>query len=337
MSFDICIIGAGPVGIFSAFQAGMLGMTSCVVDALSFPGGQCAALYPEKLIYDIPAYPAITGQGLIDNLMKQAKRFDPKYILEQKIIRIDRDSKSGFEVVTSHLNSGVESKISAKVVLICSGSGLFAPKKPPIEGIEEFENKNIFYFVDKVSRFEKLDIVIAGGGDSAVDWAITLCNTAKNVYMIHRRPEFRCLPESKKILDKLVEDGKIKLVTPYQVSGIRKVGNEFRGIEIENFDDQSKKVIECDAFLPFFGLHANTDTITSPVLELHKKLISVDHLTMKSSVDGIYAVGDCAHYETKKKLIMLGFAESSLALHDAYSVVFPEKAFHFQHSSSIFG
>ncbi|QED23692.1 NAD(P)/FAD-dependent oxidoreductase [Candidatus Deianiraea vastatrix] len=332
MKTDICIIGAGPVGIFSAFQAGMLGMKCVIIDALSFAGGQCSALYPEKPIYDIPSHKSITGQGLIDGLLKQAEVFSPKFILDSKATDLIEED-GGFKVRVAH-KDGLESSVWAKAVIIAGGSGFFGPNRPPLSGIEKFEGDSILYFIDKMSRFEGKDVVIAGGGDSAVDWAISLAAIAKSVSIVHRRGDFRAMPESEKQLLELGNSGKIGIFTPYQLSGIVENNGVLSGVEIEGINDEGKRVINADYLLPFFGLKTDIGDIAKWDLAIEKKVISVDPSRMSTSRKGVYAVGDMCSYAGKLKLILCGFSEAAIAVHAAYADVFPDKPLHFEHSTS---
>lgn len=333
---DVCIIGAGPVGIHAAFQAGILGMTSCVVDSLSFVGGQCNALYPEKPIFDIPGFSKIFAQDLIDKLVEQSAKFNPDYILNHKAVNLMGNSDIGFEVEVVENDTNISSKITAKAVVLACGSGFFGPKKPPLDGIESFENKSVFYFVDKISNFAGKNILIAGGGDSAVDWALSLAKEAKSLAIVHRRANFRCLPESERELNELVKIGKIKLLTPYQLSGLNGSNGLLSSVVLENIETEEKISHECDCLLPFFGLNADIGNIEKWGINVEKKLALVNKNTYQTNVSGVYAVGDIASYEGKLKLIMLGFAESAIAMHDAYKIVF-KKSPHFQHSSSLAG
>jgi len=332
MQTDICIIGAGPVGIFTIFQAGMLGMKSCVIDALSFPGGQCSALYPEKPIYDIPAYSKITGQNLIENLLTQAKPFNPTFFLNSKAISVNEDKNSGFKVTAKC--GDVNKQIYAKVIVIAGGSGFFGPNKPPLDGMEKFENTQVLYFIDKLARFKDKNVVIAGGGDSAVDWAISLVGIAKSVNIVHRRADFRCMPESQKQLEKLSKEGLVRIFTPYKLEKIIDNNNIITGLVVQNIENLKNINIETDYLLPFFGLKTELGEIANWGLKLEKKLIKVDHASMQTSKIGIYAIGDMCSYEGKLKLILSGFYESATAVHNAYNVVFPDKPLHFEHSTS---
>jgi thioredoxin reductase (NADPH) len=333
---DVCIIGAGPVGIHAAFQAGILGMTSCIVDSLAFVGGQCNALYPEKPIFDIPGFSKIFAQDLIDKLVEQSSKFNPEYILNHKAVNLTGNSDTGFELEILENDTNILSKISAKAVVLACGAGFFGPKKPPLDGIESFENKSVFYFVDKISNFAGRDILIAGGGDSAVDWALSLAKETKSLAIVHRRSNFRCLPDSERELKELVESGKVKLLTPYQLSGLDGSEGRLSSVIIENIETEEKISYKCDYLLPFFGLNADIGNIEQWGVKIEKKLAVVNKETYETSVSGIYAVGDIAGYDGKLKLIMLGFAESAIAMHNAYKNVF-KKSPHFQHSSSLAG
>lgn len=332
---DVCIIGAGPVGLFAAFQAGMLGMKACIVDSLSFIGGQCSALYPEKPIYDIPAHPSITAKDLIENLSNQLGKFDAEILLNTKAKKYSGDSKSGFILECLQNEKIVQIKTNALVVAI--GSGSFGPNRPPLDGIEEFEKSGqILYYVDKMSIFEGRNITIAGGGDSAVDWAINLSRIAKSVSIIHRRSDFRCLPSSKLELDKLSKNGLIQILTPFQLKSIISENGIMKKIAIENIETAEERNIEVDYLLPMFGLKTDISEIESWGLEMNKKRISVDKSTMQTNVEGIYSVGDICYYEGKLKLILSGFSEAATAIHSMYEIVFPDKKLHFEHSTSKF-
>ncbi len=325
---DIAIIGAGPSGLFSVFQAGMLGMKSILVDCLPHIGGQCSALYPEKPIYDIPSYSKISAQDLIDNLYEQAKQFEPTILLQHKIISIDRNDFSFI------LRTDKEIIIEAKAVIIAVGGGAFGPNRPPISDIEAFENKSIFYSVRQKEIFKNADIAIAGGGDSAVDWAVELSKIANKVYVVHRRNKFRALDQT---ITKMKESKNIDLVIPYQLFNI--VGDKETGqieeILVQNTEGEIKS-IKAQYLLPFFGLAMNHDFIKQWGIEScdHDSHLIVQASTMETNIKGIFAVGDIASYPGKLKLILTGFAEAALACHIAYAYVYPNKALHFEYSTS---
>lgn len=325
MQTDIVIIGAGPVGIFSAFQAGMLGMKSCIIDALDVPGGQCSALYPEKPIYDIPAYPETLAQDLINNLIKQASPFDPIYLMSSQVIGLE-SIDSGFRLITSK-----DDIIEAKAVIIAAGAGSFGPNRPPLENIELYEGKSVFYSVTKPDEFAGKNIIIAGGGDSAVDWAISLSSIAQ-VSLVHRRAKFRAAPASIQKIHELVEAGKIELVTNFQLAELNGSKGVLKEVIVADLDG-NKKHLNADILLPFFGLSQNLGPILKFGLDVKGHCIKSDYPHFETNIPGIYAVGDIAVYAGKLKLILTGFAEVAAALHHAYARVFDGKALHFEYST----
>jgi thioredoxin reductase (NADPH) len=325
---DIVIIGAGPVGIFTAFQAGMLDMKCHIIDILSQAGGQCTALYPEKPIYDIPGYPVITAQKLIEQLMEQASPFEPIYHFGQKVEKIVNNNGENPTVITS---TGTE--IKCKAVIIAAGNGMFEPNRPPLNSILEYENKSLFYSINKISNFYDKTIVIAGGGDSAADWTVELSKIAKKIYVIHRRKEFRCTPETKNKLESLVNAGKIELVVPYQLHELVGNNGQLNAVIVKHITTKEEKQIATDFLLPFFGLSMNLGPINNWGLQLEHSRIVVDPTTLKTSKDRIYAIGDIATYSGKLKLILNGFAESAMACHDIYRIVYNSPV-NFQYSTS---
>jgi thioredoxin reductase (NADPH) len=325
---DVLIIGAGPAGLFAIFEAGMLKMKCHVVDSLEIIGGQCSALYPEKPIYDIPAHPKVLGSELIELLEAQAQQFNPVYHLNQSVIKIDRQIDDSFIIETSK-----KTIIKCKVIIIAAGCGAFGPNRPPLKNIEQFEGKSIFYSVRNKSEFVDKKIVIAGGGDSAIDWAINLAVTAKKIYLIHRRDKFRCAPDSLDKLKKLSESGKIEMVIPFQLHGLEGNNGKLSKVIVSDFDN-NVKALEADYLLPFFGLAMDIGEIVNWDLNLHKNHIEVDYATMQTSQKNIYAIGDIATYKNKLKLILTGFSEGAIACHDAYKTIFPDQIFHFEYSTS---
>lgn len=324
---DIVIIGAGPVGLFAVFEAGMLKMRAHVVDTLEAVGGQCAALYPEKPIYDIPGYPAIMAAELVDKLKAQAAPFAPTYHLGQRVEKLDK-SDGGFTVTTS-----TGTQITCKAVIIAAGCGAFGPNRPPLDGLESYEGKSIFYLVSKREDFRGKKVVIAGGGDSAVDWAISLSELAEKLYVVHRRDKFRCAPESASRLKELESKGRIELVIPYQLSGLEGSGGKLSKVVVATLDGQTKP-LDADVLLPFFGLAMELGPIAEWGLSLDQNHITVNPATCETSTKGIFAVGDIAHYPKKLKLILCGFSEVAMACHAAYSLVHPDEALHFEYSTS---
>lgn len=325
---DLVIIGAGPVGLFACFEAGMLKIKSHIIDTLEFTGGQCTALYPEKPIYDIPAHPNILAADLISNLEEQIKPFDPKIHLNQRVEEVKKLENGSFLVKTSK-----NTEIEAKAIIIAAGCGAFGPNRPPISGIEEFEGKSIFYAVKSKKDFIGKKVAIAGGGDSAVDWAISLQEVTEKLYVIHRRNRFRCAPESTDKLKKLAAEGKIEMVTPYQLKSLAGQGGNLSQVIVEDLDGNIKN-IDAEILLPFYGLRMELGPIANWGLNINKNLIDVDPSTMQTSEAGIYAIGDIINYKNKLKLILTGFSEAAQACHDIYNIIYPDTPFHFEYSTS---
>lgn len=324
---DIAVIGAGPVGLFAVFEAGMLKMKCHVIDALDFLGGQCTALYPEKPIYDIPGLPKIEAENLIRNLEEQAAPFNPVFHLGQTVEKLER-AAGGFTIVTSK-----GTNINCKAVLIAAGCGAFGPNRPPLDGIEQYEGKSVFYLVARKEEFRGKKVVIAGGGDSAVDWAIVLADIAKKVYVIHRRDKFRCAPESAAKLKELSESGKIDMVIPYQLHSLEGENGKLSAVNVSTMEGDIKK-LEADYLLPFFGLSMELGPIANWGLGIDKNHITIDPATCATSETGIYAVGDIATYPKKLKLILCGFSEAAMACHAIYPSVHPDAVLHFEYSTS---
>ena len=330
---DVVIVGAGPVGLFSIFECGMNKLSCHVVDSLDMVGGQCAALYPEKPIYDIPAHPSITGGDLVENLLAQAQPFNPVFHLSQKVVSLTTLDKAsaddyGFELVTSG-----DVHFKAKAVIIAAGVGAFGPNRPPLAGLEQFEGSSVFYYVKSRAEYAGKNVVIAGGGDSAVDWAISLSEVAKRVSVVHRRDKFRAAPESEGKLKKLAQDGVIDLVVPYQLSGLEGSNGVLQNVIVESMDGV-KKAVPTDILLPFFGLSMNLGPILEWGLGLEKHHIHVDQATAQTSTPGIFAIGDVATYPHKQKLILTGFAEAAQATHAIRKMLFPDEVVHFEYSTT---
>jgi thioredoxin reductase (NADPH) len=325
---DIVIVGAGPAGLFSIFEAGMLKMKCHVIDTLETIGGQCTALYPEKPIYDIPAHPKVLASELIELLEAQAEPFHPVYHLNQQVQKIDKKNDGSFVVETSK-----NIKIECKAIIIAAGCGAFGPNRPPLENIEQFEGTSIFYSVRNKKEFTNKKVVIAGGGDSAVDWAISLADIAQKIFVVHRRDKFRCAPESANKMKKLEAEGKIEMIIPFQLEGLEGNDSKLSHVIVKDFENNLKK-IEADYLLPFFGLAMELGPIANWGLNLNKNHIEVDRATMQTSQKGIYAVGDIATYSHKLKLILTGFAECASACHDIFKIVFPDQIYHFEYSTS---
>ena len=330
MNTDVVIIGAGPVGLFAVFQAGMLGMRCHVIDSREIIGGQCTTLYPEKPIYDIPAYPKILAADLIEQLSQQAAPFNPIYHLQQQVVSLSENGNN-FKIITS---KNIE--IQAKVVIIAAGPGAFGPNKPPLANIESFEEKSVFYFVTRRQDFAGKKVIIAGGGDSAVDWAISLSEVAKKVFLVHRRDKFRAAPESIRQLKELAALGKIELVINYQLDHLIGNNGELTNVGIKDLDGNIK-ILSTDILLPCFGLSQELGPIASWGLDFKLHHIMVTPPYCETNIPGIYAIGDIASYPGKLKLILNGFAEAASSMHHAYSKVFDGKALHFEYSTTKLG
>jgi thioredoxin reductase (NADPH) len=324
---DICIIGAGPVGLFAVFECGMLKMQCHVVDALDMTGGQCAALYPEKPIYDIPGYPAIDAADLIGKLEDQAAPFRPVYHLGRRVESL-KASGERWHVL---LDDGT--RIDARAVIIAAGVGAFGPNKPPMEGLETYEGKGVFYLVKRREDFRGKRIVIAGGGDSAVDWALSLAEVAAQVYMIHRRPKFRAAPESVTRMEALAKTGKIEMVVPYQLARLEGSDGQLSAVVVATLEG-AERSLPADCLLPFFGLAMNLGPITQWGIELDHHHIRTTPATCATNLPGVFAIGDIATYPGKLKLILCGFSEAAMAAHAIHPLVHPGEALHFEYSTT---
>ena len=315
---DILIIGGGPTGLFTVFEAGLLKMKCHILDSLTQPGGQCIELYPKKPIYDIPGYPEIIAGDLIENLLEQIKPFDPSYTLGETALNLDKDDDGSFKVTT---DKGTE--ISAKIIAIAGGLGTFTPRKPNISNIADYEDKGILYMIKDPNEFDGKTVVIAGGGDSALDWSIHLSKIAKKVILIHRRNEFRGANDSVASVQKLKDLGKIDVITPAQVSKLNGK-NKLESIIVEI--DGNENEIETDYFIPLFGLVPKLGPIKDWGLNIENNAIKVNNsLDYQTNIDGIYAIGDVNTYPGKLKLILSGFHEAAVMCHSAYSKLNPDK------------
>ena len=324
---DVVVVGAGPVGLFAVFECGMVKLKCHVVDALDAVGGQCAALYPEKPIYDVPAHPSILAADLIERLKEQAAPFAPTYHLGRQMVGLERVG-DGWRCT---LSDGTV--IAARAVIIAAGGGAFGPNRPPLDGIEAYEGKGVAYFVTQREDYRGKRVVIAGGGDSAVDWAISLSEVAEKVMVVHRRPKFRAAPESEARLKALAEAGTIELVVPYQLHGLEGDGEGLSAVVVATLDGETRR-LEADALLPFFGLATDLGPIAQWGLNMDRNQIAVEAATMATNAPGILAAGDVCTYPGKLKLILAGFAEAARAAHTAYEVAHPGEALHFEHSTT---
>lgn len=315
------IIGAGPVGLFAVFELGLLGIEAHVIDIQDKPGGQCAELYPEKPILDIPGIPAITGADLVARLMEQIAPFKPVFHLNEMAASLEK-SDAGWRLLTD-----MGTTIDAKVIVIAAGGGSFTPKRPPIPGIDAYEGKSVFYAVRKRDAFAGATLVIAGGGDSALDWTINLEPLAKRITLVHRRDEFRAAPESVERMRALVAQGRLDLKIT-QIKGLEGDNGLVSGVVVED------GVIPCDRVLAFYGLTMKLGPIADFGLRLTEDRITVDTEKFETSEPGIFCIGDMASYPGKLKLILSGFHEAALMSHGAFHYVFPDKKLKFQHTTS---
>ncbi len=323
---DVAIVGAGPVGLFAVFECGMLGLSAAVVDSLEEAGGQCAALYPEKPIYDIPGYPVIDAAGLVARLEEQAAPFKPRYLLGQ---RVEALARAGADWI---LTTAADHAIRARAVFIAAGAGAFGPNRPPLAHLADYEGKSVFYLVKRREDFRGKRVVIAGGGDSAVDWALSLAEVA-DVAVVHRRDKFRAAPESVARMKALAAAGKIELAVPYQLAAlVGKGGGQLAAVTVEDLDGR-RRDLPADVLLPFFGLAASLGPIADWGVALERHQIAVDPSTSETNQPGLYAIGDVATYPGKLKLILTGFAEAARAAHSAYHRCRPGEALHWEYST----
>ena len=324
---DVVIIGAGPVGLFAVFELGLLDLKCHLIDILDKPGGQCAELYPEKPIYDIPAHPVIGALELIDKLQEQIRPFGPTFHFGQQVEKVEPQADGSFVVGT---DAGTE--FHAKVVVIAAGGGSFQPKRPPVPGIEGYEGTSVFYSVRQMEAFRDQKIVIVGGGDSALDWTLNLQPIAERVTIVHRRDDFRGAPHSVEKMRELVAEGKLDLVIG-QVSGLEGEGGDLSAVVVKK-NDGSSATIPATRMMPFFGLTMKLGPIADWGLNLHENLITVDTEKFETSAPGIFAIGDINTYPGKLKLILSGFHEAALMAQAAKRICAPDKRIVFQYTTS---
>jgi thioredoxin reductase (NADPH) len=326
---DCLIIGGGPVGLFAVFELGLVDIKAHIIDILDKPGGQCSELYPEKPIYDIPALPVVTGQELTDRLLEQIKPFGAQFHWRERVDGLSRQSDGRFRVLTD-----VGRVFIAKVVVVAAGGGSFTPKRPPLEGIEAFEGTSVFYSVRRMEDFRDRDVLIVGGGDSALDWTLNLQPLAKSVTLLHRRDEFRGAPHSVEQMRALVAQGKVSLKIG-QVAALTGAGGQLAQVAITT--KQGTETLPIDRLLPFFGLTMKLGPIANWGLNLDENLIAVNTATYETNEPGIFAVGDINTYPGKLKLILSGFHEVALMAQAAHKIVHPDKKLLFQYTTSSSG
>ncbi len=323
---DAVIIGAGPVGLFAVFELGLVDIKSCVIDILDKPGGQCSELYPEKPIYDIPALPTVTGQELTDRLMEQIKPFGAQFVLGERVDELTRSEDGRF-----HLKTDAGREIKAKIIVIAAGGGSFTPKRPPLEGIEAFEGSSVFYAVRRMEEMRGKDVLVVGGGDSALDWTLNLAPIANSLTLLHRRDEFRGAPHSVEKMRALVAEGKVRLLIG-QMTKLHGEGGALEAVTVRTADGEER--VTANAMLPFFGLTMKLGPVASWGLNLNENLILVDTEKFETSEKGIFAVGDINWYPGKLKLILSGFHEVALMAQQAHKYVYPDKKLLFQYTTS---
>jgi len=327
---DVVIVGAGPAGLFAVFELGLLDIRSHLIDILPRAGGQCSELYPEKPIYDIPGLPVVTGQGLTDDLLKQIEPFNPTFHFNEMVETLQSlgtEDKPEFIVKT---DAGKTFK--SKVVIVAAGGGSFQPKKPPIPEIDAYENKSVFYAVRRMEDFRDKDVVIVGGGDSALDWTLNLQPVAKSLTLVHRRDAFRAAPHSVKAMRDLVEQGKISLKLG-QITHVAGADGQLSSATLKG-NDGTETQLPCNRLVPFFGLTMKLGPVADWGLNLHENLVPVDTEKFETNHSGIFAIGDINTYPGKLKLILCGFHEGALAAQRAHHYVYPDKKLLFQYTTS---
>jgi len=324
---DALIIGAGPTGLFQIFELGLLGIKPEIVDSLPVPGGQCTELYPDKPIYDIPGIPYCTGQELVDNLMKQAEPFEAGYHFGEEVVEVTPQD-DGFRVVT-HLGK----EFFAKTVFVAGGVGSFQPRKMRLPEAQELDGTHVNYRVRDPSKYDGKRVVILGGGDSALDWAVDLAPRAASMTLVHRREEFRGAHATVEALRKLADEGKAEIITSGNASGLGVEDGHLVSVDIKLPDDEIR-TLEADELLVFFGLSPKLGPIAEWGLDINRKTINVDTEKFETNIPGIFAVGDINSYPGKKKLILSGFHEAALAAFAAKAIVEPGKKVHLQYTTT---
>ncbi len=319
---DILIIGAGPTGLFAVFEAGLLQLKCHLIDALPQAGGQCSEIYPKKPIYDIPGFPEVLAGDLVDNLMEQIKPFQPSFTLGERAETIEKLDDGTFVVTT---NKGTQH--NAPVVAIAGGLGSFEPRKPLLENLSEYEDNGVSYMIKDPEVYRDKKVVIAGGGDSALDWSIFLADVASEVTLVHRRNEFRGALDSVEKVQNLKNKGRINLITPGEIVGLQGEG-QLESVTIRKTTNAAEDItLEVDNFIPLFGLSPKLGPIADWGLEIEKNAIKVDTFDYQTNVPGIYAIGDVNTYPGKLKLILCGFHEATLMCQSAYQRIFPDKKY----------
>ena len=323
---DALIVGGGPAGLFAVFELGLLDIKARIVDILDRPGGQCTELYPEKPIYDIPGIPIVTGQGLTDALMAQIKPFGATFHWGERVDVLQKMEDGRFRVVTD-----IGTQFHAKLVVVAAGGGSFTPKRPPLNGIESYEGKSVFYSVRRMEDFRDKDVLVVGGGDSALDWTLNLQPVAKSLTLLHRRDDFRGAPHSVERMRALVAENRINLLIG-QMTALVGDGSELTAVGVKTKDGETR--VTANRLLPFFGLTMKLGPVAGWGLNLNENLIKVDTERFETSEPGIFAIGDINWYPGKLKLILSGFHEAALMSQAAHKIVYPGKKLLFQYTTS---
>lgn len=323
---DLCIIGAGPVGLFAVFEAGLLKMRCHLIDALPQVGGQLSEIYPQKPIYDIPGYPEIKAQQLVDNLMKQVESFNPSFSLGERVETLDKQEDGSFIVGTSD-----GTLVHCQVVVIAGGLGCFEPRKPEIANLEKFEGNGVDYMVKNPELLRDRRVVLAGGGDSALDWTLYLADVAREVTLVHRSDSFRGAPDSAEKVFRLAKEGKINLILNSNISTISGNGR-LKEVTVVN-KDKSQRTFEADNLIALFGLTPKLGPIADWKLAIEKSAVNVSTVDYSTSVERIYAIGDINTYPGKLKLILCGFHEAALMCHSAFKFVHPNQKLSFKYTT----
>ena len=323
---DVVIIGGGPCGLFAVFELGLLDLKCHVIDILDRPGGQCAELYPEKPIYDIPGMPVVTGQELTDQLLEQIKPFNPEFHFNQRVDALERQADDSFRLVTDD-----NQVFRTRVVVIAAGGGSFTPKRPPLPGIEDYEGTSVFYSVKRMEDFRDKNILVVGGGDSALDWVLNLLPFANQMALVHRRDKFRAAPDSVNRMHAKVAEDAMQFHMG-QVTQLHGNNGQLEGVTIKTTDGEIHH--ECDTVLPFFGLTMKLGPVAEWGLNLEQNLIPVDTEKFETSEPGIFAIGDINTYPGKLKLILSGFHEAALMSQAAHKIIRPDEKVVFQYTTS---
>ena len=324
---DMVIIGAGPVGLFAVFEAGLLGLRCHLVDNLDKIGGQCAELYPDKPIYDIPAVPRCTGQQLIDNLLEQIRPFEPVFHLREQAERLERRPEGGWRVETS-----AGTVFESPVVVIAAGAGSFVARRLPLPGAESFEGRSLFYAVRRSEAFRDHRVVVAGGGDSALDWVLALQPLARSIALVHRRDEFRAAPDSVERMRRLVDEGRMRLVIG-QITALEGAEGQLTGLRVKLQEGREER-LDCDRLLAFYGLKMELGPLADWGLELDRGLVKVDTEAFETNLPGVFAIGDICTYPGKLKLILSGFHEAALMCQKAFRYCRPDERLIFRYTTS---